>query len=486
MKQFNPTKSSDSQLLNRYEEGRDERAFAEIVRRHQSMVLATTRRVLRCSADAEDACQAAFLILAKCVGRVRNRNAVAGWLHNTAYRCAVDIRRSNSRWDEKKDRMNRLNEPAANQTTYTHNNPETRIANEELSAILDEELTRLPTKCHDAIVLCDLEGLSQKQAAKQLGVAQQTINDRVSKGRKLLRDRLVKRGVTLTVAGLATCVAGSVKPASAAVAKAVSTEIAVNATRFVAGASANEMGLSSSILQNANNVISGMKIAKLVSVTLAALAIVMGVGSVGVFVGSVGSAQAGTILFEDNFDDGQFANNWELAALNPGTIRVENGELVVGPTPQTDRNADVFVDLQALELQDSSMRARVRVTETGGSAVFGPRVVSRDDTRGYYAAVGHLPEFGGSVLFAGVGFSNGQQTPFPPTGVDVVVLPWDVRQEYTNVQLDVFGDEIKVWGWREDGVMPADPQIEAIDTTHPNAGGSPALHSSRTTQPSRF
>ena len=65
MKRLFTTTATDAQLLESYQQGRDQRAFAEIVRRHRPMVLATTRRVLRCSADAEDACQATFFTLAK-------------------------------------------------------------------------------------------------------------------------------------------------------------------------------------------------------------------------------------------------------------------------------------------------------------------------------------------------------------------------------------------------------------------------------------
>src|SRR5262245_27398662 len=62
---------ADSDLLTRYRMGRDDGAFAALVRRHGPMVLGTCRRILNRSHDAEDACQATFLVLARKAGSVR-------------------------------------------------------------------------------------------------------------------------------------------------------------------------------------------------------------------------------------------------------------------------------------------------------------------------------------------------------------------------------------------------------------------------------
>ena len=293
-------------------------------------------------------------------------------------------------------------------------------------------------------------------------------------------DRLLKRGVTLTLAGLATCVAGTVKPASAAVATTAATEIASTATLYAAGGTtASEVGVSVSVLQTANNVIVAMTKAKIVAVSLAALAIVMFLGSMGGLVGSIQSARAGTILFEDNFDDGSFTDSWELSPINSGSLAAGTGEFVLGKTAETDPQFDVYADAPSVRLQDSSVRAKVRVTANGGSALLASRLVDRSDTQGYGAGVAYLPNFGGSILYAMKSLGGTQIQTFPPTGVDVVRLDYDVRTEFTNVQLDVFGDEIKVWGWRDGEEMPTEPQIEATDTTFGGPGYLRVLLSNR-------
>ena len=70
-------------------------------------------------------------------------------------------------------------------------------------AILHEEIDRLPESHRLPVVLCDLEGLTYEQAAGRLQWTVPTLYHRLAKGRKRLRDRLVRRGVTVAAAGAA-------------------------------------------------------------------------------------------------------------------------------------------------------------------------------------------------------------------------------------------------------------------------------------------
>src|SRR5215831_13135389 len=75
---------ADAELLRLYTAQRDGRAFELLMWRHGHMVLATCRRLLRHEQDAEDAFQAAFLVLARKADSVRPREAVGGWLYGVA------------------------------------------------------------------------------------------------------------------------------------------------------------------------------------------------------------------------------------------------------------------------------------------------------------------------------------------------------------------------------------------------------------------
>ena len=75
---------TDARLLERYVADRDELAFEALVRRHGPMVLSVCRRLLGDRNDADDAFQAAFLLLALKARSIRTGDSVGGWLHRVA------------------------------------------------------------------------------------------------------------------------------------------------------------------------------------------------------------------------------------------------------------------------------------------------------------------------------------------------------------------------------------------------------------------
>ncbi len=86
---------SDAQLLERFLVRRDEgaeAAFEELMSRHGPMVLRVCRGVLSDPHDAEDAFQAAFLVLVRQAGSIRRHNSLASWLFGVAQRVASHAR----------------------------------------------------------------------------------------------------------------------------------------------------------------------------------------------------------------------------------------------------------------------------------------------------------------------------------------------------------------------------------------------------------
>src|SRR5712692_1078080 len=97
--------ASDRELLQRFTAQRDESAFATLVERHGPMVFGVCRRVLHNGHDAEDACQAAFLVLARKATAPQWQESVAGWLYGVAYRVALKARDAAARRQAREGRV---------------------------------------------------------------------------------------------------------------------------------------------------------------------------------------------------------------------------------------------------------------------------------------------------------------------------------------------------------------------------------------------
>ncbi len=249
------------------------------------MVTATAGRMLRSSEDVDEVFQATFFALAKSSERLRSKAAIAGWLHKTAVSCAIEVQRSNVRWNKKKEQsQDRADELGLTVNVSHRTDPSLKVANEELEQILDEELTTLPTKFRIPIVLCDLEGIPQKQAATELNLPTTTVRNRLLKGRRLLRARLVRRGASLSVAGLGAFLTSSSKTSSAMATEMVA-DVTAKTMLYVAGKTAAEIGVASSVIQTANKVILAMKNAKLATILLTALALTVIVGPMSTILG---------------------------------------------------------------------------------------------------------------------------------------------------------------------------------------------------------
>jgi RNA polymerase sigma factor (sigma-70 family) len=180
----------DAELLGRFTADRDEAAFAELMRRHGPMVLGVCRSVLHQEQDAEDAFQAAFLTLARKAGSIRHGAALAGWLHEVAYRAAIRARAGAFR--------RRACERKA--LTMAATDPALDLTLRDLQRVLHEELRQLPEKYRLPLVLCYLEGCTQETAATRLDCSQDTLRGRLNRGREHLRWRLRRRGVVLSAA----------------------------------------------------------------------------------------------------------------------------------------------------------------------------------------------------------------------------------------------------------------------------------------------
>jgi RNA polymerase sigma factor (sigma-70 family) len=181
---------TDAELVQRFAADRDEACFAALVQRHGPMVRSVCRNILRHEQDAEDAFQATFFVLARKAESMQQTPALGGWLFGVAHRIAMNVRSRTARRRER-DRRAAARSPAG---------PMAEASLHELQALLDTEVARLPEKYRSPFILCCLEGHTKAEAARQLGWKEGTVSSRLAQARERLRDRLARRGVTLSAA----------------------------------------------------------------------------------------------------------------------------------------------------------------------------------------------------------------------------------------------------------------------------------------------
>lgn len=194
---------NDEQLLHAFASRRDDSAFAALVGRHGSMVMNVCSRVLGQQQDAEDAFQATFLVLARKAALLRDKTALASFLHGTAYRMAMKAKQSAARRRQHEGQ-------AASRAPV---DPVDELSWREVRTLLDEEIACLSEKYRIVFILCVLENTSREEAAKRLGLKPGTVSSRLTTARKRLAQRLAYRGVELTTVLAAAAV--MTPPASA-------------------------------------------------------------------------------------------------------------------------------------------------------------------------------------------------------------------------------------------------------------------------------
>ncbi|HTU16687.1 MAG TPA: sigma-70 family RNA polymerase sigma factor [Gemmataceae bacterium] len=259
---------TDGQLLETFISRRDAAAFEALVRRHGPMVLGVCRRILRDPHDSDDAFQATFLVLARKAASVSPRERVGNFLYGVAHTTALRARSANAKRRSRERQMLNLPEREAA--------PNDR--QDELHERLDHELARLPDKYRLPIVLCDLEGRTRREVARQLKIPEGTLSSRLTTARKMLAKRLTWHGLAVSGGGLAAALSPSATSACVPLSLVSST---VKAATFAAAGQAATGIISGQVAALTQGVLKAMFLTKLKTIVGVMLVVASMCGAAG-------------------------------------------------------------------------------------------------------------------------------------------------------------------------------------------------------------
>jgi RNA polymerase sigma factor (sigma-70 family) len=241
---------TDAQLLGLFLSEHDAAAMEALVKRHGPMVWGVCLRIVGNHHDAEDAFQATFLVLLRKAATISPRSKLAAWLYGVARQTALNARKTAAKRERREREVAEMSGPEEEQ----------QEAWRDLEPYLDNELSRLPEAYRIVLVLCDLEGKTRKDAAKQLGLPEGTVAGRLARARALLAKRLGRHGLALSAATLAPMLAS--QAASAAVPIQVMAKT-TNALTLVAAGQAPSALVPAKVVALMQSVLKSMLMSKL-------------------------------------------------------------------------------------------------------------------------------------------------------------------------------------------------------------------------------
>ena len=233
---------TDADLLEAYIAHGDDGAFESLVHRHGPMIFGVCCRVLGNVHDAADAFQATFLVLVRKAPSLRTPSLVGNWLHGVACRTAMRARTESRRRRARTLQVDPMPEPTTSPSETS----------QDLLAILDREIARLPEKYRVPLILFELEGRSRKDVARQLGLPLGTVASRLATARKILARRLTRHAPEGGAEGLALPfgAAALAVPRELLVATVLSARLIAKGTLAASAVSAEVVSLTEGVVRS--------------------------------------------------------------------------------------------------------------------------------------------------------------------------------------------------------------------------------------------
>ena len=180
---------SDAETIQHVLEG-NTAMFELLMRRYNERVYRAARSIVRDEQEAEDVMQQAYLNAFTHLRQFNGSAQFPTWLTRIAINEALARVRRRGRYETLDDDLSNVEQFMSSNPAQS---PERQAFVGELRGLLDSAIDTLPDGTREVFVLRDVEGLSTSEVAESLGVSEDTVKTRLSRGRAALRRELLGR-----------------------------------------------------------------------------------------------------------------------------------------------------------------------------------------------------------------------------------------------------------------------------------------------------
>jgi RNA polymerase sigma-70 factor, ECF subfamily len=169
---------SDEELLRTFLQG-EERAFTELIKRHEDKIFALAYRMTGERGDALEATQEAFIIAFRRASSFRGEASFGTWLYRIGINACKDLLRK--RRDVPVEDVGAIE---------AHDHPSGLADTAALRIDVSRALAHLPQEYREAVVMHDLGGIAYEEIARLSAAPIGTVKSRISRGRRMLAEAL--------------------------------------------------------------------------------------------------------------------------------------------------------------------------------------------------------------------------------------------------------------------------------------------------------
>ncbi|NOS81999.1 MAG: RNA polymerase sigma factor SigZ [Nitrospira sp.] len=156
---------------------------------HVALRAFIVKRVIN-EAEADDIVQDVWLKMQRGLGGLKDQNRLISWIYQIARHAIIDHYRAPGRRREMPAGLAADLESYPSSATMPTTSEDSGQLRKELAGCLRPMIERLSEEYRQAVVLVDLEGLTQQAAATQLGLSLSGMKSRVQRGRRQLKEML--------------------------------------------------------------------------------------------------------------------------------------------------------------------------------------------------------------------------------------------------------------------------------------------------------